>query len=621
MPRPATGGNAPASPTAPCVRPVHPGLEPFRDTLPSGVLEDATALAARRGTCPLAELIAAGRIDEAAAYRRIADHCGLPFREPTAERALLARGTPPDPNARVLRCLSADGRDVATLHVAPDARGVERLADGVAGRPVAIATPRALREAIAAARSANALREAVHGLGTRAPLASAERTATGMQGWLAATLLWGALAVLLWQPGTALTALNALMSALFAGCLAVRIAAAIRARRPRYASLTATEARELPIYSVLVALHREAAVVPQLVAHLDRLRWPRTKLDICLVCEADDAETLRAIERQGLPPHMRVVRVPPGGPRTKPKALNYAADLTRGELLVLYDAEDRPHPYQLLEAHAAFRDGAADLACLQAPLQIDNGHASPLARGFALEYAALFRGLLPWLAARRLPVPLGGTSNHFKRAALDDVGGWDPFNVTEDADLGLRLSAAGYRTGVLTRPTLEAAPETFGVWLPQRTRWLKGWMQTWMVHMRDARGLLRAVGPLGFLVVQLVTIGTMASVLLHPFLLLALGITAATLVGGIEVTRLGAALLALDVACAVAGHLVFVGLARSVLHRRERWLLRGWVVNVPLYWLALGVAGWRALWQLVREPHRWEKTPHMPSDPSPSSLP
>ena len=208
-------------------------------------------------------------------------------------------------------------------------------------------------------------------------------------------------------------------------------------------------------------------------------------------------------------------------------------------------------------------------------------------------------------------------SPHFRRAALDAVGGWDPHNVTEDADLGLRLATAGYGTGVLTRPTLEAAPTSFAVWLPQRTRWLKGWMQTWLVHMRDARALWGAVGPAGFAVVQLVTIGMMASVLLHPFLLLALGFTVATLAGGIEITRWGAALLALDVSCAVAGHVVFVGLARSVLHRRERWLLRGWIVHVPIYWLALGAAGWRALWQLVRDPHRWEKTPHLPSAPAP----
>ena len=601
----------------------HPGLAPLVGMVGEPKLVAATAHALARGTCPLAELIAAGTVGEADAYRAVARHCGLAFAAVEPRRVLLAGGALPRTGARAIRCaVPADGALRAVLHVAPGASGVARLlARAGDAADVVVTTPSSLRDAVAACREGEASRVAVDRLRNDAPRSSASRTATGWQGAALTAVLLGCALGVLHAPGPAWFAINLVMSALFAGCLALRVMAMRLATRRRRAPLPPVTARELPTYSVLVALHREEAVVPQLVEHLDRLRWPRTKLDICLVCEADDAGTLRAIERHGLPPHMRVVRVPPGEPRTKPKALNVAADATRGELLVLYDAEDRPHPCQLIEAYAAFRDGPPSLACVQAPLQVDNGSASLLARGFALEYAALFRGLLPWLARHGLPLPLGGTSNHFRRAALDAVGGWDPFNVTEDADLGLRLARAGHATGVLTRPTLEAAPETFAVWLPQRTRWLKGWMQTWLVHMRDPWGLWRAVGWRGFAVVQLATVGMMASVLLHPFLLVALGFTVATLTGGIEVGRWGAALLALDVACAVAGHLVFVGLARSVLARRERWLVRGWLVHLPVYWLALGVAGWRALGQLMTRPHRWEKTPHMPSPtrPSPST--
>ena len=592
----------------------HAALVALRHIVDQRTLEAATLIAASRETCPLAELIAAGRIAERDAYEAIAVHCGVPFAQVDPACVLLPAGTLPRTGVRAIRCAVGDANGRSTvLHVAPNAEGVLRIAKGIPGSPVVVTTPSSVRDAIASCRRERAAREAVDGLRDFDDGASARRTATGWQGAILTLLALGVALGLVGWTQAAWPVLNVTATVLFAGCLLLRILAMRSASRPVAAPLARVTPQELPNYSVLVALHREASVVPQLIAHLNRLRWPRTKLDVCLVCEADDDETLAAIARHGLPPHMRVVRVPPGEPRTKPKALNFAADGTCGELLVLYDAEDRPHPHQLIEAYLAFRDGPARLACVQAPLQIDNGHRSLLARGFTLEYAALFRGLLPWLAGRGLPLPLGGTSNHFRRAALDVVGRWDPFNVTEDADLGLRLARAGYRTDVLDRPTIEAAPETFGVWLPQRTRWLKGWMQTWLVQMRDPVGLWRAVGWRGFATVQLVTIGTMASVLLHPILFLALGYTAATLATGVEVAPWVAALLALDVACAVAGHVVFLALARSVLARGERWLLRRWLVVLPVYWLALAVAGWRAIGQLMTQPHRWEKTPHMPS--------
>ena len=186
--------------------------------------------------------------------------------------------------------------------------------------------------------------------------------------------------------------------------------------------------------------------------------------------------------------------MPPGPPRTKPKALNYALQLIRGDYVVLYDAEDRPHPLQLLEAWRRFETGDEWLACVQAPLQISNGTRGIIPLMFAFEYSALFRGLLPWLSGHRALLPLGGTSNHFRKNALDEIGGWDPYNVTEDADIGLRLARFGYHTGTISLPTWEDAPEALSIWLPQRTRWFKGWLQSWLVHMRSPKALLRDVG-------------------------------------------------------------------------------------------------------------------------------
>ena len=202
---------------------------------------------------------------------------------------------------------------------------------------------------------------------------------------------------------------------------------------------------------------------------------------------------------------------------------------------------------------------------------------------------------------------------HFRVDALRAVGAWDPYNVTEDADLGFRLASGGYRTSVLTRPTLEAAPLTYRVWLPQRTRWLKGWLQTWLVQMRRPVLLRRTVGWGGFATLQILMAGMVASALFHPLMLLTLPALLALLVAGVVPSTLGAALLAFDLANIVLGYGAFWLLARSVLQPRERWLAHGAWWRLPLYWLSLCPAGWRAVWQLWRTPHKWEKTPHLPS--------
>ena len=599
------------------VKRAHPVLGAVAHLLSADEMRDITACAAKHGTCVLAELVASGRIEERTLYEAVALWLDRPFATVDAARLQTGEGRVPQVGTRLVRVADLDG-DGASVFIAPDAEEALRLKVSRRTDGPTICAPSDLARAIERCRSAGAMRDAVHGLYETDPTASARSLTTGWQGFAVSSALWFAFTMLLVAPFAFLLGLHVVLTALFAACVALRMAAARHARVPRYSELPEVNPRDLPVYSVLVALHQEAAVVPQLIDHLDRIRWPRTKLDIRLVCEADDRDTLDAIAAHGLPPHMTVVLTPEGGPRTKPKALNYALDGARGEFVVLYDAEDRPHPNQLLEAWTAFRAGSDDLACLQAPLQIDNGHQSFFSRGFAVEYAALFRGLLPWLAARGLPVPLGGTSNHFRRSALEGVGAWDPYNVTEDADLGFRLSRAGFSTNVLTRPTLEMAPETLQVWVPQRTRWLKGWMQTWLVHMREPRLLWREIGPGGFAVLQLVMLGMVASAMFHPLMLVTIVLTALALVGGIVPDTLGTALLTVDVLNIVLGYGAFYALARSVLLKREQWVLGGSLWRLPLYWLALGIAAHRAAWQLWQRPHLWEKTPHQPSPMPPS---
>jgi cellulose synthase/poly-beta-1,6-N-acetylglucosamine synthase-like glycosyltransferase len=363
----------------------------------------------------------------------------------------------------------------------------------------------------------------------------------------------------------------------------------------------------LPTYTIIIALYREAAAVTDLVAALRRLNYPAEKLDVKFALQADDHETREVVDRLHLGPPFETIIVPESGPRTKPKALNAALPFARGSFVAVYDAEDRPDPDQLRLALEAFVAGDEQLACVQARLTIDNTADSWLTRLFTAEYAGLFDVFLPGLAAWQLPLPLGGSSNHFRTSVLRRIGGWDPYNVTEDADLGMRLARFGYRTAIIPSTTHEEAPARFGPWLRQRTRWFKGWMQTGLVHMRSPRRLAGELGWAGFVVFQLLVGGTVLAALVHSLL-------AVELVWGLATAWLQGAgipgFLDFHAATLLAGYLISAALAVIGLARR-RLLNCAWaLLLIPLYWLLLSLAAWRALFQLVRDPYRWEKTEH-----------
>lgn len=451
------------------------------------------------------------------------------------------------------------------------------------------------------------------GLFERLPVMSARVVANAWQGSMVGVMLTALPIGLFLAWDQVLSIAHVLATLFFFACVALRFAA-VASIRPLTAPVKMTMPEgEKPVYTVLVALYREAAIVPGLLASLDRLVWPRDRLEIKLVCEADDTGTLAVISALDLPPHIEVVEVPAGSPRTKPKALDYALQISGGDFVVLYDAEDEPHPMQLVEAWQHFCSAGRDLAAVQAPLEISNRRDSSISRMFAFEYAGLFRGILPWLSRRQLMLPLGGTSNHFRRAILEEVGGWDPFNVTEDADLGMRLARFGYRTEVISYPTYEPAPKRFDVWLRQRTRWFKGWAQTWLVHMREPAGLARELGPRSFLVAQVLFAGMLASALLHPLLVVTFAFLSLELAFARPLGTWGSTLLMFDVINIVCGYLSFLLLGWQTLTKRERREFWKVVVLTPPYWVMLSIAGWRALWHLWRRPHQWEKTPHEPA--------
>lgn len=592
--------------------------------LPLDRVASCAALARSNGTDFQSELIASGLVEDDRFYRALAAELGVDYLPSLdATRMIVSEQHAVSFLRRhawhiPVRMAERDGSTVFVI--APEKVRLDALRAMLAARPAIVprlrlTAPRALRAALFERVRMNLARAAASDLFDRHPGYSARLV---LNSWQACFI--GAAAVafpvtLAAAPVQTWAGLHFFFSFFFLACVGLRFAAIQAAVRQPSAKVRPPAPADLPTFSILVALYKEAQIVPHLLTALDRLVWPRSKLDIKLVCEEDDKETLSALAAHRLAPWIEVVRVPVHGPRTKPKALAYALPLARGELVGLYDAEDEPGPRQLLEAWQSFRAGGPRLACVQAPLEISNRSAGPLPLMFHFEYAALFRGILPWLSSLRLLLPLGGTSNHFRRAVLEKVGGWDPHNVTEDADLGLRLARFGYRTDTIATPTFEAAPLELGVWVRQRTRWFKGWLQTWLVHMRNPWRTARELGIGSFIIMQILFAGMVLSALAHPFLVVTAFVLAAELFMERPMGALKSVLFAVDVTNIACGYTAFLLLGWQSLRGMER--LRFWrvVLLTPVYWVLLSFAAWRALLQLLDQPHLWEKTPH-PAQPA-----
>lgn len=442
-----------------------------------------------------------------------------------------------------------------------------------------------------------------------------------MPGWTGFGVLVGlaGLVALSLAPGPWLAVALSLISVPFFFVVQIRLAAlwmwARDGLKVPVARAPAAADADLPAYSLLVPLYREATAAPGLVAALSRLDYPAHRLEILFITEADDEATRAVLTASQMTPVMRILTVPDGLPRTKPRALNYALQFTSGDLIAIYDAEDQPAPDQLRAAAAAFAAAGPKLACVQAPLVIYNAGKTVLTRQFALEYAALFDAVLPALQRLGLPLPLGGTSNHFRRDVLEACGAWDPYNVTEDADLGFRLARFGYDVAIITPPTAEEAPPEFGDWLNQRTRWLKGWMQTYFVHMRAPRQLWRDLGAWRFLGFQAVLAGMILSALVHPWFY---GLVAwdwgvnghsplAALSEPLDAPRLLWVFCVLNLGLSYACSMALATLARA---RRGEKTSFSTLAFLPVYWLFISAAAYRAIGELIVRPYYWAKTEH-----------
>ncbi len=448
-----------------------------------------------------------------------------------------------------------------------------------------------------------------HAAETRVPAAESCRAyhSTTLQRPAAALALF--VAVFAWfQPVAALLLLFAIaLTAMFSANIMKLIAFFLMSRTVAEPSNPIAIAH-LPVVSVMVALYRESNIATKLATRLDRLDYPRELLDILLVVEQEDQMTRTALNTGDLPGWMRVVVVPDGSVKTKPRALNYALDHCRGSIVGIYDAEDAPEPDQIRKIVTRFHQRGPEVVCLQGQLDYYNPRSNWLARCFTIEYASWFRMFLPGIERMGMAIPLGGTTLFFRRRALEELGGWDAQNVTEDADLGLRLFRHGYRTELINTTTFEEANCRSFPWVKQRSRWIKGYMMTWITHMRDPRLLWQQLGARRFIGFQVQFLCSILQSLLAPLLwsmwLIPLGfqhplpaIIGASAFSAIYIAMMATAVL--TIVFDIAG-----------MRRTQHGLNPLWALTLTLYHPLATLAAYKALWELMTKPFYWDKTSH-----------
>jgi cellulose synthase/poly-beta-1,6-N-acetylglucosamine synthase-like glycosyltransferase len=428
---------------------------------------------------------------------------------------------------------------------------------------------------------------------------------------LAGVVLWG---ILDWR--TELLVINAVFTVFFLVSTLYRVMLIDTAlSRPREIILgpedllEPPDGKEWPKYVVILPMYHEGDVVGKLVDGLRKLDYPTDRLEIRLLIEEDDAETMEAAQALNLEPPFVISQIPVSYPRTKPKACNVAIEDGDFEYLVIYDAEDQPEPDQLKKAAVAFHRSPDNVACIQGKLCFYNSGHNWLTRLFTVDYSTWFGLCLPGLDAYDAPIPLGGTSNHFRWKVLREVGGWDEFNVTEDCDLGLRLYARGWRTRVLDSTTWEQACHLVRFWIPQRSRWVKGYVQTYLVHTRNFFELHKQLGVRGSLHFHLLIGGSVFSQLICPFYWLLVLMWLVFRPVGLSHFFPGP-IFAMGALCLFVGNFFFAYTSGIACIRRGMGSLAKYSLLMPFYWIMMSAGAWKGFLQLITKPHHWEKTKH-----------
>jgi cellulose synthase/poly-beta-1,6-N-acetylglucosamine synthase-like glycosyltransferase len=437
----------------------------------------------------------------------------------------------------------------------------------------------------------------------------------------AALLIAGCAATLALNPHRTLLVANAAMTLFYLASMLYRtLLIDISLRKNREITVAAHElippgsSGEWPRYLVLVPLYREGNILPELVTSLSNLDYPADRLEIRLLIEEDDEETMTAAQRLDLQRPFVILPVPVSLPRTKPKACNIGLQNAMAEYLVIFDAEDRPEHDQLKKAVVAFSRMPRNVACIQAKLNFYNPTQNFLTRCFTAEYATWFDLCLPGLDFMKAPIPLGGTSNHFRMNVLRQLGGWDEYNVTEDCDLGLRLFYGGWRTRILNSTTWEQACPSLRYWLRQRSRWIKGYVQTYLVHLRQPLRLGRGLGIANGIHFHLLIGGTPFCQLINPvyWCLALLWVFSQSTAFSYYFP---APVFVMAAICLFVGNFLFAYTSSIACVRRNLGNLAIFGLLMPLYWVLMSIAAWKGCLQLIWRPHYWEKTKHFGTPP------
>lgn len=459
------------------------------------------------------------------------------------------------------------------------------------------------------------INESIWGLFYRSPEECAHKTFTTPQIITMALLTLLLVSSLAITPYTTLLIINFLAMVIYLGISIFRFSIAMSgSAHDDYISiseedLASLDESHLPVYTILIPVFMEKEVLPVLLRSLSELDYPQSKLDIKLLLEEVDTETREAAIKINPPGNIEFITIPDAQPRTKPKACNYGLISARGKYLVIFDAEDKPEKDQLKKVICTFQKGEENLICVQAKLNYYNRNQNLLTRWFTCEYSNWFDMILPGLNRADLPIPLGGTSNHFITEKLRELGGWDPFNVTEDADLGIRMYKHNYKTAIVDSTTYEEANSQLWNWIRQRTRWIKGYMQTWFVNMRHPFRLIKELGIRGTLGFHLTVGGTPFLFIINPIFW-----TLTTMSFIFKVDLLAdifpPVIFFISAFNLIIGNFVFVYLNVISTFRRGYYELGKYALLSPIYWVLMSFAAWRAIWQLIRKPFYWEKTTH-----------
>ncbi len=451
---------------------------------------------------------------------------------------------------------------------------------------------------------------------------------------------------------TAVLAFWYLLSALFRVTAALITTQGHGEQKVTASELAELKDEDLPVYTIFLPLYREANIAGKIIHNIEKLDYPKDKLDVKLLLEHDDTATINAVNHCRLPQYYEVIVVPDCLPKTKPRACNFGLEKAKGELCVIFDAEDRPEPDQLKKVVYAFKHAPEELVCIQAKLNYYNARQNLLTRLFTIEYSTTFDLLLAGLQTFNVPLPLGGTSNHFRTAPLQQIGGWDPFNVTEDCDLGIRIYKKGYRTGMIDSTTWEEANSEVWNWVRQRSRWVKGFIQTHLTHMRNPLRTLRGLGLWGFMGFYL-SVGASSLMMLVNVIFWGAGLLFGVLflhglLSGLNTTDMvigpqsvgiyqGVSVLGLDLhvwpliyigpqespfwsqlsvvffcisAILFLANFLFIGIHMLACLKRRYFFLLPCCLLMPLYWILISLGAWKGFIQLFTNPFYWEKTIH-----------